>query len=220
MRGSSASGVISLLFKKGDNTDLGNWLPLTMLFVNYKLLARVLADHMGTVLPHLVHVDQTCGVAGRSVRWNLHLLRDAIAWAEDRNLPLMVVCLDQAKTFERVNWGFMFRLLERLGFSQVFVGWLRTLYTGVGSVVSVNGHLGEAFSLHSGVRQGCPLSPLLYILYMEPLAEAFRADPGVQGFLVPGSGGLRVNLSQYADDTTLLLDRGACLVCALGIFQN
>ncbi|KAJ3592289.1 hypothetical protein NHX12_007417, partial [Muraenolepis orangiensis] len=52
---------------KGDNTDLGNWRPLTMLCVDYKLLARVLANRMGTVLPHLVHVDQTCGVAGRSL---------------------------------------------------------------------------------------------------------------------------------------------------------
>ncbi|KAJ3591795.1 hypothetical protein NHX12_006927, partial [Muraenolepis orangiensis] len=52
---------------KGDNTDLGNWRPLTMLCVDYKLLARVLANRMGTVLPHLVHVDQTSGVAGRSL---------------------------------------------------------------------------------------------------------------------------------------------------------
>ena len=160
MRGSMATGVISLLFKKGDGADLGNWWPLTMLCVDYKLLAKVLADCMGTALPHVVHVDQTCGVAGRSVRWNLQLIRDAAAWAKDRHLPLMVVGLDQAKAFDRVHWGFMFRVLERLGFNKVFVGWLRTLYTGVGSTVSVNGHLGEVFRLHSGVIQGCPLSPL------------------------------------------------------------
>ncbi len=220
MGGSWATGVISLLFKKGDPTDLGNWRPLTMLCVDYKLLAKVLADRLGTALPHVVHVDQTCGVAGRSVRWNLQLIRDAVAWAEDRHLPLMVVGLDQAKAFDRVHWGFMFRVLDRLGFSRVFLGWLRTLYKGVGSMVSVNGHLGDVFRLHSGVRQGCPLSPLPYILYMEPLAAAIRADPGVKGFLVPGSGGLRVKLSQYADDTTLLLDSDACLIRSLEIFQD
>lgn len=61
---------------------------------------------------------------GRSVRWNLQLIRDAVAWAEDRHLPLMVVGLDQAKAFDRVHWGFMFRVLGRLGFSQGFVRWL------------------------------------------------------------------------------------------------
>ena len=220
MGGSLSTGVISLLFKKGDHADLGNWRPLTMLCVDYKLLAKVLADRLGTALPHVVHVDQTCGVVGRSVRWNLQLIRDAVAWAEDRHLPLMVVGLDQAKAFDRVHWGFMFRVLGRLGFSQVFLGWLKVLYTGVRSMVSVNGHLGDSFSLHAGVRQGCPLSPLLYILYMEPLAAAIRADPGVKGFLVPGSGGLRVKLSQYADDTTLLLDNDACLIRSLEIFQS
>ncbi|KAK9543285.1 hypothetical protein VZT92_001076 [Zoarces viviparus] len=220
MGGSAATGVISLLYKKGDRADLGNWRPLTMLCVDYKLLAKVLADRLGLALPHVVHVDQTCGVAGRSVRWNLQLIRDTVAWAEDRHLPLMVVGLDQAKAFDRVHWGFMFRVLLRLGFSQAFMGWLSILYTGVGSVVSLNGHIGDVFRLHSGVRQGCPLSPLLYILYMEPLAAAIRADPGVRGFLLPGSGGLRVKLSQYADDTTLLLDTDACLFRSLEIFQS
>jgi len=220
MGGSLATGVISLLFKKGDHTDLGNWRPLTMLCVDYKLLAKVLADRLGRALPHVVHVDQTCGVVGRSVRWNLQLIRDTIAWVEDRHLPLMMVGLDQAKAFDRVHWGFMFRVLGQLGFGQGFVGWLHILYTGVRSMVSVNGHLGEVFRLHSGVRQGCPLSPLLYILYMEPLAAAIRADQGVKGFLVPGSGGLRVKLSQYADDTTLLLDDDASLIQSLEIFHR
>ena len=218
--GSLAKGVISLLFKKGDSSDLRNWRPLTMLCVDYKLLAKVLADRLGTALPYVVHEDQTCGVAGRSLRWNLLLIRDAIAWAEDRHLPLMVVGLDQAKAFDRVHLGFLFRVLDRLGFGRMFVGWLRTLYAAAGSTVSVNGHLGEFFRLHSGVRQGCPLSPLLYVLYMEPLAEAIRADAGVSGFLVPGSGGLRVKLSQYADDTTLLLESDPCLIRSLEIFQE
>ena len=195
LEGSMAVGVITLLYKKGDASDLANWRPLTMLCVDYKLLAKVLADRLRTVLPDAVHVDQTCGVAGRSVRWNLMLIRDAIAWAEEKNLPLMVVGLDQAKAFDRVHWGFMFRVLDRVGLGRTFVGWLRALYAGVGSTVCVNGHLGDVFGLHAGVRQGCPLSPLLYILYMEPLAAAIRADPGVKGFLVPGSGGLRVKLS-------------------------
>lgn len=67
------------------------------------------------------------------------LCHAAVAWTEDRNLPLMVVGLDQEKAFDRVNWVFMFRVFERLGFGQVFVGWLRTLYTGVGCMVSVIG---------------------------------------------------------------------------------
>ncbi|KAK1875417.1 putative 149 kDa protein, partial [Dissostichus eleginoides] len=164
--------------KKGDRTEIGNWRPLTMLCVDYKLLAKVPTDRLGEAMPHVVHVDQTCAVPGRSARWNLRLLRDAVAWAEYRNLPLMLVALDQTKAFDRVQWSFMFSILERLGFGKVFIRRLRTLYMGVGSKVVVNGHLGDFFRLHSVVRQGCPLSPLLYVLYMELLAAAIRADPG------------------------------------------
>ena len=213
-----AKGVISLVFKKGEPTDLVNWRPLSMLCVDYKLLARVLAGRLREVMPLVVHADQTCGVAGRSARLNLQLIRDLTAWAEDRGL--MVVGLDQAKVFDRVQWGFLFQLLGRLGFGQRLVGWLRTLYSGAVSVVGLNGHLGEPFRLASGVRQGCPLSPLLYVLYMEPLAAAIRADERVEGGLVPGGGGLRVKLSQYADDTTLLLGSDICLRRALGTFQR
>ena len=126
----------------------------------------------------------------------------------------------KTKAFDRVHWGFFFKVLERVGLGKVFVGWLRALYTGVESTVSVNGHMGDFFQLHSGVRQGCPLSPLLYVLYMEPLAAAIRADAGVKGLLVPGSGGLRVKVTQYADDTTLLLDNDSCLMRSLEIFQD
>ncbi|CDQ99049.1 unnamed protein product, partial [Oncorhynchus mykiss] len=61
-------GVLSLLYKKGEVTDLSNWRPLTMLCVDYKLLAKVLADRLRTALPYVVHEDQTCGVEGRSIR--------------------------------------------------------------------------------------------------------------------------------------------------------
>uniref|UniRef100_A0AAZ3PHA4 Reverse transcriptase domain-containing protein n=1 Tax=Oncorhynchus tshawytscha TaxID=74940 RepID=A0AAZ3PHA4_ONCTS len=203
--GSMAVGVLSLLYKKGEVTDLGNWRPLTMLCVDYKLLAKVLADRLRTALPYVVHEDQTCGVEGRSIRWNLQLIRDSIAWVEDRGLPLMVAALDQAKAFDRVNRSFLFRVLGRLGFGEKFIGWIRTLYVGAGCRVSVNSHLGDVFDLSSGVRQGCPLSALLFVLYMEPLGAAIRADTGVEGLLIPGSSGLRVKMTQYADDTSLLL---------------
>ncbi|CAB1348845.1 unnamed protein product, partial [Coregonus sp. 'balchen'] len=215
--GSMALGVLSLLYKKGDTTDLGNWRPLTMLCVDYKLLAKVLADRLRTALPYVIHEDQTCGIEGRSIRWNLSLIRDSIAWVEDRGLLLMVSALDQAKAFDRVNIYFLFRVLGRLGFGEKYIGCIRALYVGAGCRVNVNGHMGDLFDLTSGVRQGCPLSALLFVLYMEPLGAAIRADTGVEGLLIPGSGGLHVKMTQYADDTSFLLCKDLCLTRSLAI---
>lgn len=132
----------------------------------------------------------------------------------------MVVSLDQAKAFDRVNRWFMFKVMERMGFGEVFIGWIKTLYTGASCLVQVNGKLGQCFEVKEGVRQGCPLSPLLFILYMEPVAEAIRKDSGIKGLMIPGGKGAVVKLSQYADDTTLLLESDKCLERALYLFEE
>lgn len=218
IRGSMATGVITLLYKKAEKSDIANYRPFNMLTVDYKIIAKILADRLKKALPHVVHVDQTCGEEGRSIKWNLQLVRDVILWAEDRELPLMLVSLDQAKAFDRVNRWFLFKVMERMGFGEVFIGWIRTLYTGASCMVQVNGKLGQSFEVKEGVRQGCPLSPLLFILYI--YTEAIRAEKRIKGFVIPGAKGAVFKLSQYADDTTLLLTSDKCLERALYLFEE
>ncbi|KAL7852913.1 hypothetical protein SRHO_G00186980 [Serrasalmus rhombeus] len=167
----------------------------------------------------LVHSDQTCGVPGRSATWNRLLIRDAISWAGDRNVPLALVSLDQEKVFDRVDHSFLERVLMTLGFGPNFLRWLKTFYTEVGSRVSINGHLSDLVPQESGVRQGCPLSPLLYALYIEPLATAIRAHPGIDGLPISGGGGKVVKLAQYADNTTLFVRSDQSLRLALDMVQ-
>ncbi|KAL6454983.1 hypothetical protein MHYP_G00365800 [Metynnis hypsauchen] len=216
---SMRSGVLSLLYKKGDPMDLANWRPLTMLCVDLKIFAKALTERLKKTMSLLVHSDQTCGVPGRSVTWNLHLIRDAISWAGDRNVPLALVSLDQEKAFDRVDHSFLEKVLTTLGFGPNFLRWLKTFYTEVGSRVSINGHLSDLVPQESGVRQGCPLSPLLYALYIEPLAAAIRAHPGIDGLPIPGGGGKVVKLAQYADDTTLFVRSDQSLRHALDVVQ-
>ncbi|KAL7852903.1 hypothetical protein SRHO_G00186880 [Serrasalmus rhombeus] len=189
---SMRSGALSLLYKKGDPKDLANWRPLTMLCVDLKIFAKALTERLKKTMSLLVHSDQTCGVPGRSATWNLHLIRDAISWAGDRNVPLALVSLDQEKAFDRVDHSFLERVLTTLG---------------------------DLVPQESGVRQGCPLSPLLYALYIEPLAAAIRAHPGIDGLPIPGGGGKVVKLAQYADDTTLFVRSDQSLRLALDMVQ-
>ncbi|MCP3926072.1 MAG: hypothetical protein GY714_26205, partial [Desulfobacterales bacterium] len=79
--------LISTLYKKGDKCDLGNWRPISLLNVDYKIISKTLANRLRNVLSSIVSEDQTCSVPKRSILSNGHILRDLIYYAENENLP-------------------------------------------------------------------------------------------------------------------------------------
>uniref|UniRef100_W5LVP3 Reverse transcriptase domain-containing protein n=1 Tax=Lepisosteus oculatus TaxID=7918 RepID=W5LVP3_LEPOC len=214
MSDSMREGILTLLEKKGDKTSLDNWRPLQLLCAHYMILARILGRRLKKVMVFLVQGNQSCG---RKICWNLQLIRDTLEWVEDRKLPLMLVNLDQNKAFDRVNHAVLWETLRRMGVSEKFVTWLQTLYRKVETRVCVNGRLGRRKLVKCGVRQGCSLSPLLYIVYVEPILERIQKGPGMRGVLVPGSGGHEVKVGAYLDDITLFLSTEGSLPRELSI---
>lgn len=198
-------GLVTLLHKKNSKEDLANWRPITLLTTDYKILAKVLTLRLKGVVGSVVHPDQTCGVPGRSGSLNLVLIRDVISWAEQRQLPLAILSLDQEKAFDRVSHSFLWSVLEKLGFGPGFRAWIRLLYSEVFSQIRVNGFYSEPVEQLGGVRQGCPLSPLCYILSLEPLISRLRLTAALTGVSLPGGGGIRAKVSAYADDMTVFL---------------
>ena len=202
---SQRSGVISLSFKKGDRLDIRNWRPISLLNVDYKLASRVIAGRLLKVIHLVVEKDQTCGVPGRFIGENVAFLRDVVDYATLSDVPVAILSLDQEKAFDRVEWPFMRQTLQAMGFGNSFVGWVDLFYHNVRSCVNVNGYLSEFFFLSRGVRQGCPLSPLLYVLVSEVLAVSIRANPRIGGLFLPGVSSSLSPISQYADDTSVIV---------------
>lgn len=197
-------GVISLLFKKGDRTQLQNWRPITLLNTDYKILTKALTNRLKHTLSFLVHTDQTACIPGRTINDNLRLIQDAITYANEMNIPLALISVDQLKAFDRVSHTFLFKTLEKFGFGPDFQRWIKLLYTDVTSTVKVNGWLTAFIPLERGLGQGCALrlSMPLYVLTAEILATHIRAHPNIRGLQHPSS---IPTISQYADDTTFLL---------------
>ena len=201
---SQRHGVISLTFKKGDRLDPCNWHPITLLNVNYKLASCVIAGLLLKVIHLVVDKDQTCGVPGRFIGENVALLRDVIDYASSSGSPIAILSLDQEKAFDRVDWNFMRLTLSAMDFGPTFISWVDLFYHHVQSSVLVNGRLSPFFSLSHGVHQGCPQSPLLYVLVSEVLAVNIRRNPRISGLCLTGSAPLSP-ISQCADDTSLIL---------------
>ncbi len=199
------TGLVALLHKKGPKEELTNWRPITLLTTDYKVLAKVITERLKKVIGVVVQPDQTCGVPGRSGGLNLALVRDILFWGEQRQLSLAILSLDQEKAFDRVSHAFLMAILVRMGFGPVFRSWVKLLYSRVSSRVGINGYYSGRVEQLGGVRQGCPLSPLLYVLSLEPLMAALRAAESLTGMHLPGSRGMNAKVSAYADDMTLFL---------------
>lgn len=180
-------GVISLSFKKGDRLDPKNWRPISLLNVDYKIASRAIAGRLLKVLSSAVDKDQTCGVPGRFIGENVAFLRDVVDYASLSGIECAILSLDQEKAFDRVDWGFLKATLVKMGFGPSFSGWIDLFYNGSQSAANVNGHISSFFSLSRGVRQGCPLSPLLYVLVAEVLACNIRCHLNISGLTLPGS---------------------------------
>ena len=215
---SQRSGLITLLYKKDDKLEMPNWRPITLLCVDYKILSKALANRLLKVIRQLISADQSCGIPGRFIGENIRLMHDIIDYANDHHLPGVILSLDQEKAFDRVDWIFMQRVLATMGFGDNFRAWVSLLYRSANSRILVNGFLTEPFPVSRGVRQGCPLSPLLYVLVAESLACAIRADPEIDGFSIPFSN-INPKLSQYADDTTVFSQSDSSIKSIFRLFR-
>ena len=215
---SQRSGLITLLHKRGDHLEMKNWRPITLLCADYKIAAKAIANRLLEVLPTVVHPDQSCGVRGRDPVVNRRMLQDLVHDVNHRGLGGAVLSLDQEKAFDRVDWGFLLRVLDRMNFGSSFCKWVNLFYTRISSSVLVNGERSESFFVSRGVRQGCPLSPLLYVLMAETIASAIRNDPHIDGFSLPGRRCIK--LCQYADDTSIVVMSDFSLEAVFKLFQR
>jgi len=199
---SMQQSVTRLIFKKEDPKHLKNWRPISLLNVDYKILSKALTNRLSKVLNSIVREDQTCSIPGRTIFDNLALFRDTLDYITLTNETGILVSLDQEKAFDRVDRSFLSNVLQKFGFGPVFQRWISVLYHDATMRILVNGFLTDKVPLERGVRQGDPLSPLLYILCAEVLASNIRAENKIQGFLLPGARGQQFKIRQYADDST------------------
>ena len=133
-----------------------------------RLLSRALSSSAFHDIPQMESLlagqDLWCA---RPIVEKVAFLGDVVDLINEYNLPVVRLSLDQEKTFDLVDWPFLFATLAKMGHGDDFIRWVKILYTVVCSSVLVNGFTSRPFKPSRGVRQGCPLSPLLYVLSME-----------------------------------------------------
>ena len=198
---------ITLICKNEDAPHLcKNYRPISLLNVDYKIITKVLSNRLRNVMPSIIHSDQTCSVKDRSIQDNNHYLRDIINEMNAENLSGgLVLSLDQEKAFDRIDHRYLLNLMLKFGFGPKFCRWISILYNDIQSSVIVNQHISEPFKVTRSVRQGCPLSPLLYVLALEPTLINIRADKRISGCPIPGRSVNPPKLTAFADDCKFVI---------------
>lgn len=124
-------------------------------------------------MPLLALPDQSGFIPTRSTSHNLRTLF-AVFHILDPTLQAAAVMLDAAKAFDSIEWWYLFQILKRMGFPPQFISWVRLFYTDPIARVRVEGCTSDPINITRGTCQGCPLSPLLFALTLEPLACIIR----------------------------------------------
>jgi len=199
--------IITLLYKGGDRTAIENYRPISLTNVDYKILAFVLSNRLQKVIGNIVSSDQSGYIKGRYIGNNIRLIEDLIEQCGKNDTKGTLLFLDFKKAFDSLEWMFMFKVLEKFKFGQTFIKWVKILYTSPTFKVKNNGYLSSEIEMTRGVRQGCPLSALLFVLSVEILAENIRQSNDIKGInMAPYGFNKEARISQYADDSILILE--------------
>jgi len=205
-------GIVTCLPKPGgDPLQPAAYRPITLLNTEYRLLAKVLASRLGAALNPAVGPHQTAFLPGRRIGDNIlllqllpHLLASSAEPGRHGATGAALLFLDIAKAYDSLDREFLFSAMEAMGAGGGLVRWARTLLTGTRAAAYVNGWTSAAAGYEAGVRQGCPLSPALYLFVAEALARWLQAHPAVVGLdALPST---RLASSHYADDTVVVLE--------------
>ena len=169
---SQRSGIITLLSKKDkDPLLVKNYRPITLLTVDYKIIAKTLANRLRLCIDDLIHPDQSEFVKGRNIGDNIRLIMDVIDYTENNNISGAILLLDIEKAFDTVCHNFLFEVLKRFNFGDEFIKWVRLFYTVRKSYVINNEFLTDEITMQRGIFQGCPISPFCFfsLLRLQPL---------------------------------------------------
>jgi len=201
---SQKRGVITLIPKPQKDLDLlKNWRPITLLNQDYKYLAKAIANRCKKLLPALISYDQTGFVPGRYIGCNIQRIQSLIEKCDQDNINGVLINIDFEKAFDSIEWSFVVEALKFFNFPQKFISWTRCLYNNIETCIINNGHLSKFFKPQRGVRQGCPLSPYIFVIAAELLSLYVKQHPDIRG--IKTSPSIDYTISQFADDTSIAI---------------
>ncbi|KAI0524434.1 hypothetical protein KFK09_003803 [Dendrobium nobile] len=173
--------AITLIPKGSHAASISDYRPLSLCNVFYKIVAKLIANRLKPILPHIIHDSQAAN----------ELLK-----VFKGQQKFFCAKLDIKKAFDSVSRNFLLHRLKLKGFLDKFIEWVKGCIMDVHFSICLNGSLEGFFSSSSGLRQGCPLSPLLFCIAMDGLLQCLQQS----SFVRLNQGSFSIKHLMYADD--------------------
>lgn len=178
-------GIISLMDKPDkDHLKIGNWRPLSLLNTDYKIYAKILANRLDQVLPYLISANQIGFMKGRSISDNLSTLLAIVQHCETNNEAALIMAVDMFKAFDSVSHSAIEKILEAYNFGENFIKMVMICYKDIRSAVMNNNRWDSWINIKSGTRQGCNLSPKIFLLIIQILNMKIAQNENIKGITI------------------------------------
>ena len=199
------SAFVTLLPKKEDATGIKDFRPISLVHYFAKLVTKILANRLAGSLDQLVTPNQSAFIKGRFILDNFMLVHHTTRFLHQQKQARILLKLDITKAFDSVSWPFSLEVLQQLGFGPIWCDIISGLLCSSTTQILLNGSLGEKIYHQRGLRQGDPLSPMLFILVMDVLCHLIRKASEEQLLQPLARRALQHRISLYADDVVLFL---------------
>nr|GEV78368.1 RNA-directed DNA polymerase, eukaryota [Tanacetum cinerariifolium] len=203
-RGCNAS-FITLIPKTHDPKFVSNYRPISLIGCLYKVITKILANHLSLVIPDLISDVQSAFLPNRQILDGPFIINELLSWCKYKKQQAMVFKVDFAKAYDSVRWDFLQDIFTGFGFGPKWCSWIRGYLQSATASVLLNGSPTSEFQFQCGLKQGDPLAPFLFILVMETLhLSLVRAiDAGIFKGLNIGTS-FTISHLIYADDAVFI----------------
>ena len=155
-------GVITLIPKIKEANNVRQFRPICLLNVSFKIFTKVVTIHINSVADHIISPTQTAFMRGRNILEGVVILHETIHELHRKNQSGIILKIDFEKAYDKVKWNFLLQSLRMKGFSSKWIEWIKSFISGGSVAVNINDEVGPYFQTKKGVRQGDPLSPILF----------------------------------------------------------
>ena len=200
---SQLQAVIKLIEKKErDKRFIKNWRPISILNVDYKIIAKTLATRLKETVPKLISFQQTAYVKNRFIDEEGRLISDILEISESLNLKGYIVTADIEKAFDSLSYSFLLACLKKYGYGNDLVKCIEMLFECREPCIINGGNTTKYFKLQKGARQGDPISAYMFILCLEIVLILIKANKRAKEINIFEHTNL---YSACADDTAFFL---------------